>query len=114
MNRSGGEGGAEPDAPDGMAGEDLAEGHKEALAGLVFGLIGWADEDVLALEGFPDWRRWIGEAPVGEGVGGEQIAEFVVDIGDGEAAFEGEGGGEEEGENKGQQNCQRALFGEPS
>src|SRR5947208_2220678 len=43
MNCSGGEGGAEPDAPDGMAGEDLAEGHEEALAGLIFGLISRAE-----------------------------------------------------------------------
>ena len=77
MDGGSGEGGAEPDAPDGMVGEDLAEGHEEALAGLIFGLIGWADEDVFGFEGFPDFWRGIGEAAVGEGVGGEQEAEVV-------------------------------------
>src|SRR6266436_3533159 len=104
MHRRSGQSRTEPDAPDGMAGEDLAEGHEDALAGLIFGLIGWADEDVLGFERFPDGWRGIGEAAVSEGVGGEEIAEFIVDVGDGEVAIEGESGGEEEGEDESKRN----------
>src|SRR5437764_13538498 len=49
---------------------------------------------------------------MGEGVGGEEIAEFVVDVGDGNSSLNRERGGDDEGENKGDGDGDGSFVGE--
>src|SRR5439155_8017427 len=90
------EGGAEDYAAEGVVEKDLSEGEEQALGRVVDRGVGRFLVDVEAFEVDPHGVSGVGEASVGEGVGHEQVAEFVVDAGDGDG-FDGEDG-EPEGE----------------
>ena len=49
---------------------------------------------------------------MGEGVGGEEVGEFVVDIRQGQAAAEGEEGGGGEGEEEDEGVGEGSIFGD--
>jgi hypothetical protein len=87
--------------------EKLSESEDEALGGRIHGGVGGEHVDVKGLETHPQRVGRIGEAAVGEGVGGEEVAELVVDAGDGdgkpreECEAEENGTEEEQGEGGG-------------
>jgi hypothetical protein len=61
--------------------QKLAEGEYEAGGRRVLRGIGGMLQDVECVEEDPHRVWWIGEAAVSEGVGGKQVAEFVVNDG---------------------------------
>src|SRR5258708_11560620 len=62
--------------------EDLTERQNQALRGRVHGGVLRKPIYVKGFEADPHGMRWIGQAPVREGITHQQVTEFVVNAGD--------------------------------
>lgn len=67
----------------GVAGEELAKRHGSADAWGVLGCVGGLMQDVVCFEVAPEGVGGIGEAAVSQGVGDQEMAEFIVHSGNG-------------------------------
>jgi hypothetical protein len=81
-----------------MSEKRLSESEGEPLSDWISRHVGRADQDVKCLEEIRHRGRRIREPPVRERVGCEQIAELVVDVGEGDRGPRQEGEAKGEGE----------------
>ena len=78
VDRRGSSGRDEPNADERLIAEELSDGQGQALCGRVFAHVGGADQNVRCFKMLGKRRSRVGQASMSEGVGGEEIAEFIL------------------------------------